>query len=391
MTAEADVRARALVIVREQLAEATAARKCHACGCLQQTVAALAGTTASRALAGELERARSVFVHEEYDCLGCAVCYPAVAASAFTEAFPGEAADLDLCPVAPPARRAGWPPLAGDYRALRFAAPVAVCTLNDEALATSLAEASIDELAIVGTMRTENLGIERVIKNVLANPHIRRLMVCGEDAQQAVGHLPGQSLLSLFENGIDERARIRGAKGKRPVLKNVSVAQVEAFLRQVTPVSMLGENDPKVVRAEVQRHGAQAPGRFEGSPAEVAVPVVRAAECERLVPDPAGYFVVYPDRMRKLLLVEHYTNEGVLDVTIEGTTPTAIYATIVDKQLVSRLDHAAYLGRELARADHCLETGEAYVQDRAPGRTTSDVTSGCGCSSPCGSTAKQTR
>jgi uncharacterized protein DUF4346 len=31
-------------------------------------------------------------------------------------------------------------------------------------------------------------------------------------------------------------------------------------------------------------------------------------------------------------------------------------------KLLSRLDHAAYLGRELARAEHALTSGELYVQ-----------------------------
>ncbi|MEW6489827.1 MAG: DUF4346 domain-containing protein [Thermodesulfobacteriota bacterium] len=33
--------------------------------------------------------------------------------------------------------------------------------------------------------------------------------------------------------------------------------------------------------------------------------------------------------------------------------------------LVSRLDHVAYLGRELARAEHALRSGARYVQDGA--------------------------
>ena len=50
---------------------------------------------------------------------------------------------------------------------------------NTESLAASLANRKPDGLAIVGTMHTENLGIERLIKNVLANPHIRFLLLCG--------------------------------------------------------------------------------------------------------------------------------------------------------------------------------------------------------------------
>jgi tetrahydromethanopterin S-methyltransferase subunit A len=39
------------------------------------------------------------------------------------------------------------------------------------------------ELAITGTLQTENLGIERLIPNVLANPNIRFLVVCGAEVQ----------------------------------------------------------------------------------------------------------------------------------------------------------------------------------------------------------------
>ena len=96
---------------------------------------------------------------------------------------------------------------------------------------------------------------------------------------------------------------------------------------------------------------------------------VQAIEPQRMVPDVAGFFVVYPDVRHQLLLVEHYTTTGVLDCLIEGRTPAAVYSAANERQLISRLDHAAYLGRELTRAAHSLQTGEAYVQDRAPGDT----------------------
>ena len=87
-------------------------------------------------------------------------------------------------------------------------------------------KAGLADIAIVGTLHTENLGIERLIANVVANPHIRFVVVCGSDSRQAIGHLPGQSLVALARNGLDERQRIVGAKGKRPVLRNVGVALV---------------------------------------------------------------------------------------------------------------------------------------------------------------------
>lgn len=378
----------ALRVVRDQLEEATAAAKCHDCGCFQHTVAALERTTAARDLADVLDAARATFRPKNFECRGCAVCWPAVAANAFSEASPAEGATLDLCPTVPPEDRAGWPPLPGDYRVIRYRAPVAVCTLNSDHLVDAVAVAAPQGLVLVGTLRTENLGIERIIRNVLANPNVRLVLLCGDDTRQAVGHLPGQSLVSLGENGIDDVGRIRGAKGKRPVLKNVSHAQVEAFRQQIEIVSMIGESDAATIAAAVERAGRAAPGPFTGGAADVPVDIISAPEPRRLVPDPAGYFVVYPDLGRGMLMVEHYTNAGVLDCVVEGPTPAALYATIVERRLVSRLDHAAYLGRELARAERALETGDRYIQDRAAGEIERsavpvDQETTCGCATPC--------
>lgn len=384
MTTAVDIHRRALEVIREQLGEAVAANKCHACGCLQQTVAALSGTEAGPALEPTLRAARAVFVPKKYDCLGCAVCFPAIAANAFAEAFPAASAKLDLCPTEAPEARSGWPPLPGDYRALRYGAPVAVCTLNDAALASHIADQRPEQLSIVGTMHTENLGIERLMTNVLANPHIRCLVLCGDDTQQAMGHLPGQSLQSLLENGIDDARRIRGARGKRAVLENVSLAEIDAFREQVELVPAIGETDLTRVIELVQRAGRSARGPFDGAPRAAAVERIATSEPRRVVQDPAGYFVVYADARRRTLSVEHFTNAGVLTRVFEGKTPAALYAGIVEHGLLTRLEHAAYLGRELARAEYSLETGEPFVQDRAAGEIAEDGPPGeCGCAQTC--------
>lgn len=371
----------AIDVVRSQLAEATGASKCHGCGCLHKTLEALEGTSLGRgALASDLARARAVFEPKKYDCLGCAVCYPAIAANAYAEAFPTGAESLDLCPTESPEERAGWPPLPGDYHVVRYDAPVAVCTLNSAAVAAQLARRAPPGLSIVGSLHTENLGIERLVRNVLGNPHIRRLVVCGEDTRQAIGHLPGQSLVSLFSAGLDEHGRIRGARGKRPVLKNISRDQVEVFLRQIQLVSRIGETDTAVVEQAIAQGAAAAPGRFEETPADLIVPTVQAADPVRLVTDPAGYCVVYPDLRRGILRLEHFQNDGSLDCVVEGRTPASVYAVVIERGLVSRLDHAAYLGRELARAERSLANGEPYVQDRAAGEV--EPPGSCGCPGP---------
>ena len=112
---------------------------------------------------------------------------------------------------------------------------------------------------------------------------------------------------------------------------------------------------------------AKAPEYVDRRRAVRAAELIEARMPTRLVSDPCGYFVVYPEHRTKRILLEHFTNAGVFTCVIGATTPAAIYAEIIARGLISRLDHCAYLGRELARAERSLETGEPYIQDRAAG------------------------
>lgn len=379
-------RAGVLRLVHDGFAQAIAATKCHGCGCLVSTITAMEKAVPTvQELAPILFEVRAVVKPKKYDCLGCDVCFPAVAANALVEAFPDAMPDGALCPTEAPPERAGWPPLPGDYSVLRYGASVAVCTLNSEELAQALARTAPEGLAIVGTMQTENLGIERIIRNVLANPNIRFLILCGDDTKQLIGHLPGQSMTSLFENGLDEKQRIVGAKGKRPYVKNVSMEHVRVFKEQVQLIPMIGEQDiVKIAEAVLDLHGRGVPA-FSGVITEIGIETVRAKEPQFYKSDPAGFLVVYPDRQARRLVVEHYTNAGVLNCVLEGDTPTAVCDEMVKRGLVSQLDHAAYLGRELAKAQHSLHTGEPYIQDRAPGDPLPipAATSATGCGPSC--------
>jgi tetrahydromethanopterin S-methyltransferase subunit A len=52
---------------------------------------------------------------------------------------------------------------------------------------------------------------------------------------------------------------------------------------------------------------------------------------ERMISDPAGYFVIFLDRPRKLLSLEHYENSGVLTTIIEAKSPAEIYMTAIGR------------------------------------------------------------
>jgi dihydropteroate synthase-like protein len=86
---------------------------------------------------------------------------------------------------------------------------------------------------------------------------------------------------------------------------------------------------------------------------------------ESTILDSAGMFKIYVDRNENLLIAIHYVSP---DMTVsnrifKGKTAESIYAKIAQMGLVSTLDHAAYLGSELAKAEIALRTGKGYVQD----------------------------
>jgi tetrahydromethanopterin S-methyltransferase subunit A len=352
------------------LQEAADLEKCRACGCFQQLIPALEQAFPNGEGPGELreavEKAKSFLVEQRYDCLGCEVCIPPLALNALTRALGEAVSDLEVCPGEQVVARRGWPPLPGAYQVLRYRAPVAVCALTGEELAAAVARASGPEIALVGTLHTENLGIERLIHNVLANPHLRFVILCGPDSRQAAGHYPGQSLVALAQNGLDDRGRILGAQGRRPLLKNLSPEAVANFREVVEVIDLIGETEVAKIVAAAEWCAARNPGPARSLAAAPLVRPIPGYLPLRMTPDPAGFFVIYVDRDRDLLTLEHYLNGGVLDAVIEGRTAPEVYTPAIDRGLLSRLDHAAYLGRELARAEESLRSGEPFIQDAAP-------------------------
>jgi tetrahydromethanopterin S-methyltransferase subunit A len=92
--------------------------------------------------------------------------------------------------------------------------------------------------------------------------------------------------------------------------------------------------------------------------------------------DPAGFFYIYLDGTRRNIVVEHYesvmkevegrnrTVSGKLGRVFKGANAESLYRTIVGNGLVTLLDHAAYLGYELGKAETALKNNVKYDQDK---------------------------
>jgi dihydropteroate synthase-like protein len=91
---------------------------------------------------------------------------------------------------------------------------------------------------------------------------------------------------------------------------------------------------------------------------------VQADGEESVYMDERGSFKIAVDRENSQIVVYHYPRSlKEVDVVIYGREASKIVKKIIDLGLVSRLDHAAYLGRELQKAEIALKTGKGYIQD----------------------------
>jgi tetrahydromethanopterin S-methyltransferase subunit A len=258
-----------------------------------------------------------------------------------------------------------WPEIEGAYVVGDPAAPVAVCVLTSTELMAPLAAAP--GVAIAGEVQTANLGLERIVLNVVANPAIRFLLLCGRESRL---FRPGQSLAALVENGVDEAGQVRGARGHEPVLRSVPPETVGRFRQQIELVDWTGERDLTELRRRVESLAARRPpalppgGHVPRAPAATFAPLAPGGTREPLRYDPKGYFVISLDRPADQIVVRHHLPDHAPAHEMRGRHGSSILLGLLRERLVSQLSHAGYLGAELAKAEAALRLGLRYAQDR---------------------------
>ncbi len=365
----------------EDLTRISEIKKCSFCGCNAGTLKEFAelaqavGENELAAKAGELQI--KINGQKKYDCLGCNPCYPADISNLLFEISDNqgdenkeEPCSSESCSCNTPKPKNKWPVEKGSFFIGNEKATVAIDTLSNTKLPGQLFESLKDKIAIAGYCETENIGVEKVVKNIISNPNIRSLIICGNESGQDMmgGHFSGQALLALHSNGMNEKNRIIGAKGKRPVVKNLSTGQVERFQSQIEIIDLIGNNSMEdIIRyTEIARSKKKTTSDKKGMYEFVNNEII-AQNPPKLHLDKKGYFVILPNKPEKKIFVEHYANNGELLQTIVGNDAAAIYYTIIEKGFISLPDHCAYLGKELTRAEYFIKYGIPYVQDKALG------------------------
>lgn len=377
----------AISAIMDRIAHGMELEKCRKCGCMQSALEGAepafnaAEEPAVRGLTPSIQGYKAMMEPIAYDCLGCKTCWGAEATIFIAERFEESLETCSGGTCTPLEAERTWPPYPGDYVVGNPAGTMAVCTLSNYDLAASVIAQKESSIAIAGRCDTENIGIEKIVLNLLAKPSIRWLILCGNEAP---GHRAGDALLHLKEDGVDANMRIMKAASWRPVLKNLSMLNVARFREQVEVVNLVGTTQTDTIRA-IASECAMRPVKPLSSATccspQLVAERIKAVPPKRLELDPAGFFVILLKREAGVIVCEHYENDGSLTHTVEDKNAALIASTVVERGLITRLDHAAYLGRELTKAETAIRTGSEYVQDAALGalKTESCSDSSCSC------------
>ena len=158
----------------------------------------------------------------------------------------------------------GWPLVKGDFISGDANSPVAVVTMGSHLDEKGICDAGA---AMCGSCKTENLGLEKVIANIVANPNIRFMLCCGTEVK---GHLAGQTMIALHKGGVKD-GRVVGAEGAIPFIENLNDAAIKRFQEQIECVNIMEAEDTNTIKAKMDELKARDPGAFAADPMVVEV------------------------------------------------------------------------------------------------------------------------
>ncbi|HEV8662276.1 MAG TPA: DUF4346 domain-containing protein [Candidatus Methylomirabilis sp.] len=241
---------------------------------------------------------------------------------------------------------------------------VAICTLAERELPARLAPAARLSRAVgpavglVGPLLSIPRGLERLVANLAARPAIQSLLVCGRDPR---GVPAREALRRFWGAGLTPTGRIRGLPRLAP-LRNLnpwSIALVRCRVR------LMDLGSTRRVDRILREVGRIPRRRARG---DRHVPRGATVQAPTLTPrdhglDPAGYFVILAPTPDGRICCEHYRRDGTLTRRFLGRDAAGLCQAILQRRLPGTLAHAAYLGRELQKAEDALRAGVPYSQD----------------------------
>ena len=260
-------------------------------------------------------------------------------------------------------RPENWPFLPGRYHLIDDNAPVIVVMPDNELLAGNLAALSVQGLCLVCWTCRGASDVEKLVRNVEANLAVHWIILAGGEEGKAYPAI--EALDAIFSEGAETSDKAAAlAHDIRGRLKSLDF---DALQKRVGVVDMLACTDLDKIISAVHKSGTEGirPDTgfvVQGHDTTLGVQRVIAPSDIALDyrPDKAGTFVIGTDDRN--IVLEHYNSKGELLRLIQGPNARDVCLTLIRNGWVSRLDHAAYLGRELTLAETAIRNGEPYEQ-----------------------------
>jgi dihydropteroate synthase-like protein len=231
--------------------------------------------------------------------------------------------------------------------------------------------------------RARELGVQRIIGDLVVEPLLRPGLLDALESYRRFKTLHSEVPL-LFGIGNATELIDADSQGVNAALTALA-REAGANMLHVPEFSVKARGSvAEVVRASRMMYLAEAKGtapkdlgldllmlkekrwREEAydAGAEAHAEVVRGVVETTFKPDKAGWFKVQVDRGAGEIVAAHYRlGEDEPSTVIRGGDAREVYQTIIRLNLVSKLDHAAYLSRELEKAALALKLGRSYTQD----------------------------
>jgi tetrahydromethanopterin S-methyltransferase subunit A len=226
----------------------------------------------------------------------------------------------------------GWPLVKGDFISGDANSCVAVVTMGSHLDEKGLCDAGA---AMCGSCKTENLGLEKVIANIVSNPNIRFMLCCGTEVK---GHLAGQTMIALHKGGVKE-GRVVGAEGAIPYIENLKDEAIKRFQEQVECVNIMESEDLNAIKAKMNELKGRDPGAFAADPMVVEVKEAGGAmeEAGGVVRPLSGEVALITARLKVI-------EKMVTDIGYRDKFAAGVYAGKIEGLMIGLIVSFALLG-----------------------------------------------
>lgn len=231
--------------------------------------------------------------------------------------------------------------------------------------------------------KARKLGIEKILVDLILNPPLSPSLMESLDAfyqfAQEYPRIPlfmgvGNATELMDADSIGINATLTGIASEIGVDilltteasdKTVSSVKEVSKACKMMYLSKQWETVPKDLGLDLL-HLKEKQKRDEQYPYPEDITITQAKESQeptRL--DEKGFFRIWIDEDESEILALHFPlgDDTEPDVLIKGANAEVMYKTILEKNLISQMSHAAYLAKELTKAEIALKTGRSYIQE----------------------------